>query len=228
MPLFPELMLLLKQGFDEAQDKTGFVISNHRQKNANLRTQFLRILGKAEITPWKRLFQNLRASRLTDLAKKNPLHAVTQWLGNTETTANKHYLQVTDWHFDQAIEDNSNAIELEKMLNSTPQDEAAKCRETHEPLKEKALASETVTDIGLTKGNEAPPRGDEQSSYSSGKPHILGEGGTENGTVGDEMMNLAPDVRWIIEAWRYLPTSSKEEIIAVIRQALPFMPDVPQ
>ncbi len=71
------------------------------QRNANLRTQFERILKRAGIEPWERLFQNLRASSETELANEYPLHVVTAWLGNTEKVASKHYLQVTDAHFEQ-------------------------------------------------------------------------------------------------------------------------------
>jgi hypothetical protein len=49
---------------------------NYRQQNANLRTQFERILKRAGIQPWERLFQNLRASRETEMANQYPLHVV--------------------------------------------------------------------------------------------------------------------------------------------------------
>jgi hypothetical protein len=48
------------------------------------------------------LFQNLRASRETALANDFPLHFVTAWLGNSPAVAARHYLQVTDEHFESA------------------------------------------------------------------------------------------------------------------------------
>ena len=72
----------------------------------NLRTQLLRIIAKAGLTPWPKLFQNLRSTRETELAENNPLHVVVAWLGNSQLIAAKHYLQVTDEHFTQATTQN--------------------------------------------------------------------------------------------------------------------------
>jgi hypothetical protein len=65
----------------------------------NLRTQFLRILDKAGIEPWPKLFQNLRSSRQTELTETWPAHVVCAWIGNSEVIARDHYLQITDDHF---------------------------------------------------------------------------------------------------------------------------------
>ena len=67
-------------------------------KNANLRTQFLRILRRAGLEPWPRLFHNLRASLATDLTADFPQHVVAAWLGHTEAIAEAHYWQVTRDH----------------------------------------------------------------------------------------------------------------------------------
>lgn len=102
VPLFPELRPYLEDAADLAPKDAEFFINRYRDKNANLRTQFNRILKRAGVTPWPRLFQNLRASRETELANEYPLHVVTAWLGNTPSVASKHYLQITDSHFAQA------------------------------------------------------------------------------------------------------------------------------
>ena len=72
--------------------------------NANLRTQFHKIIERAGRTPWPRLFQNLRSSRETELAEQFPLQVVTGWLGNSPKVALRHYLQITDDHFAKAID----------------------------------------------------------------------------------------------------------------------------
>ena len=51
---------------------------------------------------WPRLFQNLRATRETELAERYPLHIVTAWIGNSARIAERHYLQVPDHFFEQA------------------------------------------------------------------------------------------------------------------------------
>src|SRR5262249_23765046 len=83
---------------------TVYFINRYRRSNANLRTQFLRIIrNKAGVQPWKRLWQNLRSSRETELTDEFPAHVVTSWIGNTERVASAHYLQVTHAHFDRAL-----------------------------------------------------------------------------------------------------------------------------
>jgi DNA-binding CsgD family transcriptional regulator len=71
--------------------------------NAKLRTTFTKIVRRAGLTPWPRLFHNLRASRETELVEIYPVQVVTSWLGNTPTVAMRHYLMTTDEHFEAAI-----------------------------------------------------------------------------------------------------------------------------
>ena len=63
-----------------------------------------RIIKRAGSVPWPRTFQNLRATRETELAESWPLHVVTKWIGNSQPVAAKHYLQLTDEHFERAVE----------------------------------------------------------------------------------------------------------------------------
>ena len=102
IPIFPELRSYLEAAFDQAEPGTEFVIARYRSANANLRTQLERIITRAGLVPWPKLFQNLRSTRETELAESFPLHVACAWLGNTQTVAARHYLQVTDEHFQQA------------------------------------------------------------------------------------------------------------------------------
>ncbi len=72
-------------------------------KNANLRTQFLKKLSKAGVTPWGRLFHSMRASRQTELERDFPLHVVCSWLGNSPKVANRSYLLTTETDFEKAM-----------------------------------------------------------------------------------------------------------------------------
>ena len=76
--------------------------NRYRRSNQNLSTLLRRIIKRAGLTPWPKLYQNLRASRETELAERFPLHVVCAWIGNSQAVAAKHYLQVTDEHFRQA------------------------------------------------------------------------------------------------------------------------------
>src|SRR5262245_13558685 len=53
--------------------------------------------------PWPKLFQNLRASRATELARHHPGHVAAAWLGHSTTVASRHYWQVTEEDFDRAL-----------------------------------------------------------------------------------------------------------------------------
>ena len=103
VPLFPELLPFLEEAFDQADPGTEYVI-RRRRSSGNLRTQLARIVKKAGLKPWPRIFHNLRASRQTELANEHPPHVVCAWIGNSQLIALKHYLQVTDDHFAKAVQ----------------------------------------------------------------------------------------------------------------------------
>ncbi len=164
VPLFPELRPLLEKTFDEAEDGTLHVITKYRQKNANLRTQFERILKRAGVEPWERLFQNLRASRETELANEFPLHVVTAWLGNTERVASKHYLQVTDAHFEQAQRAKTGATTCQNVPKVAPQEPAANRTDSQEVKQPSGVTSQVTFLPTVSDPYEVPPRGVEPLS----------------------------------------------------------------
>ena len=103
LPLFAELRTPLLELFEQAAEGAEFVITKYRDPTVNLRTQFKRIIARAGLTPWPRLFHSLRGTRATELVEKYPLHVVCGWLGHTAAVASAHYLNVTDAHFEQAL-----------------------------------------------------------------------------------------------------------------------------
>jgi len=112
IPLFPELRPILAEAFDLAPEGAEYVVDAKFRKaamgpagwmNANLRTTFAKIVRRAGLQSWPRLFHNLRASRETELVEAYPVQVVTSWLGNTPSVAMRHYLMTTDEHFDAAV-----------------------------------------------------------------------------------------------------------------------------
>ena len=103
IPLFPELRPILEAAWDEAPEGTEFVITRCRDTNQNLRTQLQRIIAKAGLKGWPKLFHNLRATRETELAGQHPVHVVCDWIGNSQLIAAKHDLSVSDDDFTKAI-----------------------------------------------------------------------------------------------------------------------------
>jgi len=99
IPLFDEIRPCLEMAFEEARDGDLYVIRRYRAPNANLRTQLLRIISRAGLSAWPRLFHNLRASRETELANEFPIHVVCECIGNSPDVARRHYLLVTEEHF---------------------------------------------------------------------------------------------------------------------------------
>ena len=73
IPLFPELRGPLLGLFDEAEPGTEHVIARYRLGCGNLGPQFRRIVKRAGLKPWPRLFHNLRASRESELMREYDL-----------------------------------------------------------------------------------------------------------------------------------------------------------
>ena len=102
LPIFPELLPHLADAFDRAEPGQQHVVTRCRDDGVNLRTQLERIIERAGLKPWPKLYHNLRASRQTELAEQYPIHVVCAWLGNSTAIAAEHYLQVTEDHYAKA------------------------------------------------------------------------------------------------------------------------------
>lgn len=111
IPIFEALRPILVDAQELAAEGAVYVVGgNYREaangpsgwRNCNMRTQFERIIRRAGLAPWPRIFHNLRSSCQTELAERFPSHVVCSWLGNSEDIAKKHYYQVTASHFEQA------------------------------------------------------------------------------------------------------------------------------
>ena len=102
VPLFPEIMEPLRQAFDIAKEGDQFIFLRTITGAVNLRKGLNSIIKKAGLSPWPKLFQNLRASRETELCQNFPLHVASKWIGNTPTVAMGHYLQVIDSDWEKA------------------------------------------------------------------------------------------------------------------------------
>ena len=99
--MFPELKPLLEQAYDAAPEGSVNVIK-HCQGTKNYRKGLKEIILKAGLLPWPKLFNNLRSTRETELAKNYSLQAATAWIGNTPKIALGHYLQVTEQEWQNA------------------------------------------------------------------------------------------------------------------------------
>jgi integrase len=147
VPIFPELRPYLEEAFERAEPGAVYVIARYRGDGMNLRTQFTRIMRKAGLTPWPRLFQNLRASRETELAADHPLHVVCAWIGNSERIAAKHYLQVTDADWQRAAK--TGAVPPGCALQKPVQQAAAPSRTASQESPEVLTGCEAVRTVAM-------------------------------------------------------------------------------
>ncbi len=103
IPIFPELKKPLTECFEAALPGEEYCITRYRSAACNLRTQLTRIIKRAGLKPWPKLWHNMRASRQTELAETYPIQVVCSWIGNSIDVAQGHYLQVMDAHFERAV-----------------------------------------------------------------------------------------------------------------------------
>ena len=113
----------------------------------------MKIIQRAGLTPWPKLWHNLRSTRQTELAEKYPEHVVCAWLGNSQAVARRHYLQVTDEHFAKAItekaaqkaaQQGAETGRTERNANESQLNVTADSKASYESFRDVAGACETV------------------------------------------------------------------------------------
>jgi hypothetical protein len=106
IPLFYELRPHLESvRAAKACSTSPFILrEQYRRSNVNLRTPLRRIIEQLELKPWSKLFQNLRASRATELATEFAPHIAAAWAGRSEKIAEQHYWRVNDHDIEKTLQ----------------------------------------------------------------------------------------------------------------------------
>jgi integrase len=141
VPIFPELRPYLEEAFEMAPEGAVHLVSDEMRArangpdgwvNVNLRTTMEKIVKRAGLKPWKRLFHNLRASRQTELEDQFPTHVVCKWLGNSPKIARKNYLKVTQEHYQRALQGGAKggALEAQNEAQQAGEGECEKVNNT--------------------------------------------------------------------------------------------------
>ena len=131
VPLYPLLRKELDKAFDLATEGAEYVVSNNRWResaqsesgwrNCNLRTQLEKIIWRAGLKPWAKLFNSMRSSKATDLLDDNfPVHVVAAWQGDKVETLLKHYAKVKGEHVLRAA-----GLDLKQIRRATDE---ARCK----------------------------------------------------------------------------------------------------
>lgn len=96
MPLFAPTAAILQELRESRPRDQVFVFADllPLQRREGHRTGLGRILDRAEITKWPRLFDNLRSSASTDVKQIYGETAETRWIGHSKQVAEDHYYQV--------------------------------------------------------------------------------------------------------------------------------------
>lgn len=153
VPLFPELRPYLDEAYAQAEEGAVYVAPRCRDPQVNLRTELERIAVRAGVEPWPKLFQNLRSTRETELAEEFPIHVVCGWIGNSELVAAKHYLQVTEEHFQRA------SGQPEEATQNPTRPALVQAGRGSSKKSERPVITENYEPLPLCAIEEIPPRG---------------------------------------------------------------------
>lgn len=247
VPIAPELRPILQDLFDGAEPGTEAVVPRLRDAGVNLRTGFERIIAKAGVKPWPRLFHNLRASCATDWVERFPNHTVAAWLGHSPVIAAKHYLQTRDAHFDlaagiapQAVagagaagtgaESGATAGGQAEQAAANPAAHTRPRRATHKQgTAAKPEESGTLVGCGVicdpVASGKVPPEGLEPLRFPSGNTGDADSGGSKSGSTGADPHALKPaDPAPPASLPQALPPAPADPDLAGVVAAWPHLP----
>lgn len=211
IPLFPELRQHLNEAWDLLEPgDSPYVIHRYRDTSANLRTHFVRIIRKAGLLPWERVFHNLRGSRQNELIEQgHPVHVVCDWIGNSALIAKKHYLHVLDSDFDRALAGNVKTSGAHSVAHHSQQEAQeptqASAAESHGSENAAPVGSSRLQRFQATKG--IPPAGFEGQRNPREK-RAISHSVSHSGADVESDRRLAA----IVAAWPALPESIKDEL----------------
>jgi integrase len=229
IPLFAELRPFLEEAFDLAESgQTHVVGGTHLAKaqgpngwrNCNLRTAFQKLVKRAGLEPWPRLFHNLRSSRETELLEWFPVHVVALWMGHDAKVSLKHYAQTTEDHFDRAAGGAKNGAS--EAQNQAQQPDADSSNESCEwdispnVMSSSAIPCETqpVDAKGLNGGS-----GIRTSRQIPRKTAIPGRGGAKSGALDPETPAINSELVAVMNAWPKLPDAIRAGSLSMVRAA---------
>ena len=212
VPVFPEVRPFLQELWDSlpegAPDRVFTRFRDGNGTGLNLRTQFNRYCERAGVVPWPKPFQNMRASRATELADMFPSHVCAAWLGHTERIADTFYRSVTDAHFQRAIQSDVKS-DAKATQKPTLQPAVKNCTERKDSLE------------ALGNVNDMPRLAE---SCEIVHKRTLGATGIElpskspGNTRTSSITDVESDVRLarLVEVWPRLSPDVQERILAMI------------
>jgi integrase len=225
VPIFPELRPHLQDVFDKAEPGSEFVIARHKGKSRKWRAKMLKIISAAGLKPWPRLFNNLRATRETELCDEWPLHVACAWIGNSEKVANKHYLQITSDHWERASQENTRPGARPAAAN--PQDSSQldfldQEQNSPEPLEMAVLQPGVELCSALQNGHEGPTQVSDGLNSPSKSPTPSSRESYQRAKCAapDAKTTPAdPDLLKVYRAWPGLSATTRQAIIDLVNNS---------
>ena len=118
-PIFPEVFPALQEAYEAAPEGAVRISPSIKSGEKNMGTWLRRAILAAGFTPWPRLWQNLRATRATELADQFPSRVAASWLGHSEQIADSAYRMTTVEHFEKAASTPTGPMPGENTTNGT-------------------------------------------------------------------------------------------------------------
>ncbi len=138
------------------------------------------------------------------------MHVVCRWIGNSQPIAAKHYLQVTDEHFEKAVR---LRVQQPAVLPRTGSQAGLAEEEQIPVLQGDASGCDHLRD------GRIPPAGIEQTADSPRRVAKPKTGAAKSAAVGDELPPVTPHLVQVIEAWDSLPPDTRTAILAIVEAA---------
>ena len=163
----------IKKLVSTSKEKQGDFVFGERYRtctDANITNTMRRTIKNAGVAIWPKLWQNLRASRETELLQNHEIRDVCNWLGNTPAVVLKHYLRANNDAIRKATQQTGNlaAGDLSGDLNVPEPAELTgtdmkSIRRKHQqkmPFLRKPAGKRAIA-----RGHEVLPEGLEPSTY---------------------------------------------------------------
>jgi integrase len=215
VPICPALRAILDEAWEQAADRSTAVVPRAANGNVNLRTTFEKIITRAGLVPWPRLFQNLRSSCETDWVEAYPAHEVAAWLGHSPAVAARHYLQRRDHHFRDVVANGLGGdaqSDARGAQNRAQQVPARNRKESLPSPEDDALLRFMRTVAASCDELNTCSMGDIGTELQRSRPRK-----TAILRTGDAQSDAQAQLQAMAVAWSRLPQASRQRIAQVIR-----------
>lgn len=217
VPIFPEVRGLLMDVFDLAEPGCEYVVTEYRT-GQNVNPHFHRIVKRAGLTAWPRIWHSMRASRQTELVRDFPLTTACAWMGNSKLIAAGHYTQTTDADWQRAVGGPVVApvVTFSEKVAAPVVAQAAEQKRTGKHKRAQPVEDCRLVRSGAPVGGCVPPK-------QVGRPGL--EQTLENKRFFDDedasgrasgRAAMPDDLRAVADAWADLSPETRAVIVALI------------